>query len=531
MSEIQNPSSFPLVVQWVVGAVIVFLYASDRFDDPLRIRAMTTFERYWLAWFGYVVAMLALFVLLGGGLTVIDPSGILAALGVDEADTKGTPPGPLLSALVLTSLLPHLPLLKKIDATVKTWFQRVGNVPYEVRELSARLRAASYEQKSEDMEFVKPEIRASAFSLDWLSGPKESFKHQWAVLTLLFARLEGWRSSRVYGHYVTENQAALTALRSRVDALNEFIDESILDEFDGASTARLTVYMRKQTSRELADIRRLVFDFIAGAILSAARTPSQRRRAIDDMGFRGLPPMPSALSAHDIVLVSGLVFLAMLFIPLMIRRFFDAAPLPYEMRVIIMVPIIYAVAIVLAIYPKSVWTYAMREPGQPRPIAAYAISGAAAALAAFVISLLFRFAFDAPGNVLQSLSAPGAFHDAWATTLQRWPWLLMTFFVTVSIAWAADDQVGDRMNSHVGLRLSESVALAVIFGALAWTVSQLLATEGAPRDPSAVLTAQIRMIITASVVGAIIGGFVPHLYRSRSPRMELQLPVSALKPA
>jgi hypothetical protein len=247
------------------------------------------------------------------------------------------------------------------------------------------------------------------------------------------------------------------------------------------------------------------------------------------MGFRGLPPLPSALSAHDIVLVSGLVFVAMLFIPLMIRRFFDAEPLPYQMRVIVMVPIIYAVAIVLAIYPKSVWSYAMRLPDQPRPIAAYAVSGLGAAAAAFAISLLFRFAFDSPGNVLQSLSTPGAFVHAWDTTIARWPWLLMTFFITVSIAWAADNRGGERLTPSM-LRLVETLGLAAVFGTLAWTVSQLLTAESAA-EAGDLAIAQVRMIATSAVVGAIIGGFVPHLYRKRTRKAARQLPVSALKPA
>jgi hypothetical protein len=529
MPGVPNVSGFPLVVQWVVGAAIVCLYASDRFNDPLRIRAMTTFERYWLAWLGYVVAMLALFVLLGGGISVVDPALVLGGLGVDKSETAGTPPGPLLSALVLTSLLPHLPVLKKIDATVKSWFQRVGNIPYEVRELSARLRAATYEQTQEDLDLLKPEIRTSALKPEWLSLTKESFKYQWAVVTLLYARVATWRDSRTYGGYTGENHAALSAIRARLDALNEFVDESILDEFDGASSARLTVYMRKQTARQLAELRGQLFDFIAGGILSAARSPAQRRRAIETMGFRGLPTTPLPLSAHDIVLVSGLVFVAMLFVPLMIRRFFDAQPLPGQMRVVIMVPIIYAVAIVLAIYPKSVWRYAMRQPHQPRPIAAYAVSGLGAVVAAFFVSLLFRFAFDMPGNVLQSLSAPGAFVQAWDTTVTRWPWLVMTFFITVSIAWAADNEGGERL-TPTALRLTETVGLAALFGTLAWCVSQLLPPQslGSAADQ---LTTQIRMIGTSSLVGAIIGGLVPHLYRRRSRLAAPQVPLSALEPA
>ena len=79
-------------------------------------------------------------------------------------------------------------------------------------------------------------------------------------------------------------------------------------------------------------------------------------------------------------------------------------PLAPNMRVLVMVPIIYAIAIVSAIYPKSLFPFASRQLGGHRPVAAYALSGLVAAVAAFVVSLLFRFAFDAEGNVFQALA-------------------------------------------------------------------------------------------------------------------------------
>ena len=519
MSETEL-TGISLTVQWLFGGVVVILYAKDRFNDPLRIRATTTFERYWLAWSGYIFAMLGLFVLLGGGLTEVNVTALLKAFGAGDIDTHVVPPGPLLSALLLTSLLPHIPVLQKIDSTVKSWFQRVGNVPHEVRELSARLRKSTYEQHGEELESVLRDMRSKQFNVAWLSGPVESFKHRWAVIALLCTQIENWTSSRTYAHYVNDNQAALGEIRSRVDALEEFLDESALAELDGDSAARFTVHMRKQTARELDAIGRLLFDFVAGGILTGARTPAHRQLAIELMGFKGLPKVPDILNAHDLVLVSGLVFIAMLFVPLIIRRFFVDARLGYEMRIVVMVTIIYAVSIVLAIYPKSAWTYAMRRPGQPRPFAAYAVSGLLAASASFFISVLFHFAFDTQGNVLHALATPGAFSQAWNDTTERWPWLLMTFFITVSIAWAADNKEDEAPASRLRLRLIEAATLAAIFGTLAWMVVQLLVAVLPPADVARILGAQAKMIARSTVIGLIVGAFVPHMYRTRSRRDE-----------
>ncbi len=138
-----------LMVQWFFGGLVVVFYAIHRFNEPRQdsrpARSTTTFWRYWSACGGYVVAMLGLFIVLGGGIGAIDPRILMPLLDPTTvpADARALP-GPLLSALLLTSLLPHFPGLGKIDASVKRWFQDVGNIPWEVRELSRSLRDSAY---------------------------------------------------------------------------------------------------------------------------------------------------------------------------------------------------------------------------------------------------------------------------------------------------------------------------------------------------------------------------------------------------
>jgi hypothetical protein len=148
------------------------------FNSPRPIRAMTTFWRYWLAWLGYIVAMLAIFVVLGGGMTTVDPGNFQGFFGVTGANVDGTLPGPLLSAMLLTSLLPHFAAIGKIDNAVKEWFQRVGNIPYEVRELGARLRCAAYEQSAGRLDELIAIIGSAGFDRAWLREPQETMKRR-----------------------------------------------------------------------------------------------------------------------------------------------------------------------------------------------------------------------------------------------------------------------------------------------------------------------------------------------------------------
>jgi hypothetical protein len=162
-----------------------------------------------------------------------------------------------------------------------------------------------------------------------------------------------------------------------------------------------------------------------------------------------------------------------------------------------------------------VWPFAARLPGGERPFAAYAVSGVIAAAASFVVSLVFRFVFDKSGNIFQSLSTPGAFQEAWTTTLDRWPWLLMTFFITVAVAWTADDREPADSAGRLRLRAIEAVAMAVALGLVQWSVLQLLSGIS-PEMAARLGDAAPRMVGTAAAVGACIGWLVPTMHRSRN---------------
>jgi hypothetical protein len=524
------PPDHALVVQWMFGAAVVIFYAWDRFKNPVPTRPTTTFLRYWFAACGYAVAMLALFVFLGGGITSVNLKAMEDVIG-SVPDGLETLPGPLLSALLLTSLLPHSPVLAKVDESIKQWFWRVGNIPTEVRGLSARLEGALYEPSDRDRESLATVFRTYDANPAWLAEPARSLKLRSAHCLVLLGQVQRWEDARGFARYVRENKAALAAICLRLSALAPLLNEQTLTELDGGGDSRLLSHVRKNIEAELGSLWRALCDFVAGGVLSATISDRQQRAALTRLGFTGLPQERNPLNAHDIVLVGGLVSMAMLFIPLMMNRFFNPEPLELQARVLIMVPIIYVIAIVVAIYPKAAWPFAIRASGGARPVAAYALSGVVGAAAAFLVSVLFRFAFDTQGNVFQAFSTPEAFAKAWSVSLERWPWLLMSFFATVAIAWAADDYHPSVTPAPKWLPWAEAAALAVTFGVLQWTVAQLLIGI-VPDAAAAKFKAKTpQMVITASVIGACIGFLVPSLYRSKSqgrlPQADLPAPLPA----
>jgi hypothetical protein len=512
-----------LAVQWAFGALVVLLDAWDRFRKPVPTRTTTTFWRYWSACLGYVVAMLALFVLLGGGIVSFDIQALAPVIG-QIPDNISALPGPLLSALVLTSLLPHMPVLARIDDSIKQWFWDVGNIPTEVRMLGTQLAVARYAYKAHEHVLHAATAAFATHRADpqWLAEPEGSLKLRWAHCVALIVQLGQWEGERGYARYLDQNKGELKKLRSRVESLSEWLNAHTLTELDGNNGSASLARLRKSVDDDIASLWRDLCCFAAGGVLNETWNDKQRRAALTRLGFAALPHEANRLNSHDIVLVVGLVFIALLFIPLAMRRFFDPDMLPVNVRVLVMVPIVYAIAIVAAIYPKSVWSCATRSAGGPRPYAGYAISGVIAAVAAFIVGVLFRFAFDSQGNVFQTLSAPGAFGKAWVASIERWPWLLMTFFAAISIAWTADDYSPAHAEVPGWLRWAEAGALTTVFAAVQWLVLELLVAAAPPERAQQLIDSQPRMLITACVVGACLGFLVPSLYRAKSPRRHMK---------
>jgi len=198
-----------LLLQWAFGALVVGLYARDRFENPLPARYTTTFARYWVARVGYVGAMLALYLVLGGAVTDLDLKPLWRLLDLDAiAKDDQSLPGPLLSALVLTALLPHFPYLSKIDESVKLWFQRVGNIPFEVRELSGQMRNADFRLEPPVLARLRPQLQELGIDERDLGAPAQSFRLRWAQASVLHAMVQTWSDSRTYLRYVAERQAA-----------------------------------------------------------------------------------------------------------------------------------------------------------------------------------------------------------------------------------------------------------------------------------------------------------------------------------
>lgn len=507
---VRDTFSISLFIQWLFGSIVVLLYAVDRFETPVPARGTTTFVRYWVARTGYVVSMFLLYLLLAGAFTDVEP--IIRTLTGTSEQAIGKElkelPGPLFAALLLTSLLPHIPYLKRIDELVKRWFQRLGNIPLEVRALSGQLQQTRVVIPPELMEKLRETLDELGVQEEWIRTRENTFKHKWARVAALYASIRLWSTTPAYIRYMAEQRNRFDDIVKRVHAVREVDDNALaaLNQDKGPLQP-----WRKRLSEELGALHQALCDFIAAGLLHGGRSMRQRYQLLAALGFEAAPKPMQRLTAHDIFLVGGVIFLTMLFLTLILNQNLQTTDLAanINLRVLFMVPVIYCVAIVAAIYPKSFWPFADIHTVGYRPVMGYVASGLLAVVAAFLIQLLFRYVQGG----LTTMIGPGSFMKAIMTNLDRWPWLMMNFLMTIAIAWAADNHALNKEKEPPWLRLSETLGLAGVCGVLQWVTLQLLLAFSS--DPGRWNGRIDQMILTSTLVGAIIGFFVPHYYRAR----------------
>ena len=157
-----------------LSAIVIVVFAVDRFKTPpsdpkdgvvpYRIsRSTTTAASYYTAVSLYGAIALAVFAFL-----LLSPQALDRLVATAPAIGEGIPPWarqspPLLVALILTVLLPKIPILSSMDAWFRTKLQRMAAIPHEVRRLSAELRRAPFRVTAERERELTDAMAAKGF--------------------------------------------------------------------------------------------------------------------------------------------------------------------------------------------------------------------------------------------------------------------------------------------------------------------------------------------------------------------------------
>ncbi len=523
------------IYAYTFGGLCIVVYAWSRFNTPATWRSTTTSWQYMLALAGYVLAALVLWFILAR-LVNTNPQVLnLMAFGSagppDDAlkQAIGQMSGlsaPLLAALFLTTLLPRLPVLAKLDDALQRAFREVGAIPRKARQLSMMLRHASFTIPLADQGEVRGRLEAQGLDPGRLlrSSPG-SLEADWVRIVALMAKLEevvdlsddpaddelgDQRRPEARSDFLPHReveyravqaayrqQAAIAAvlLRTRLAGGDDQLAQEVLSrtEAPDLSMRGLQHSFRDGCKRLLKELTHLV----SCGMLQSNFSLAAACRKLRTWGFGELVPEPHSISVNDLigVMLSITFYLFVVFLAIQGRS-----------GTVAQVPV-FALSIGLSMTAAVASAiYARRLPiagAAGRNFAVYLVAALIAAGCWFVIHYV-RIMLLTGGSVETVL------HQLWPLS----PFATVPFAAAFALSWMTDLRPDRRLIAKNARRWLEGLGLAGVLagaGYVAYTYVLYLS----PTDPAHMPPAYV-IVLVESGLGFLIGALVPHLYRRTS---------------
>lgn len=487
----------------VIAALLVAYYAFHRFDTPRSTRSQTSWFQYWGSRISYVVSCLGLL----GGLTWAlgkNPNLLDQLQGeTDHAlrDMSGIET-PLVAALVMTTLLPAFPGLRELDERILSLFHKLGAIPFGAMRWAQQMKDAPFRISDALMAEMVNHIDNTA-----------------ALPDRLVAELHPDPQSDKLRFKFTRNLAlyvTISTMRSRARFANEYSDD--MTAFDKAMTgffAHAVGYFAlaaqvaggpspggtealRDASDRFHDLTLETYDdlrlMLARILLYSCRGEHEVAARLHEIGFAMCPPKPVRIPGNQL----ALDLLGVVAIFVCVGTLFGRAGGRPEIALWIgmTVALNYCIAVLFAVLPKQIWSFADIRCSGERPMLSYLLS----AVLTFTTILPVSFAFYCLRAATFSVPIPVTFS-------QQSAWLLLPTVMALVIAFACDD-CARRQADPVWLTWAEALGIGGIIAFCGFLVNHVLEQAGVHHQRSVMIP-----IVIGASMGALFGGTIPHWYR------------------
>jgi hypothetical protein len=496
---------------YLISGGLVAIYGWTRFNTPKTNRTSTTLAQFYLSGLAYVASCLVLYLLVSR--LIADNPETLRFLGFeagaqnDVADLSA----PLLAALLMTTLLPSVPMLQRIDVWLLEFFQRLGSIPQEVMRLSTQILGAglvvlprdqdAYRSALDDLPGFAEELRP-----EFLFEPGEKIRFRFTRIVVIFLILKRWETSRRYGTFFAGYADEFRALS---DGFVAFLDEAkrffpilriMISVPAGDPIDPSLAECRRSFKARMEEIHRELCDFTARALLTCERGNKNVFDRLQDLGFVIATERSAVFDVNRFVSIISCIFIVFLGGGALIGSLaHQQMPIQRLIGISLMLATTYGAAVASAVIPKQLWSIAdIREVGH-RPAIGYLASGLFALLAAGGISLLF--------NIVLEWDVAKGFHRFFL----NYPWLSMSFLTACSLAFLCDDYATAAAPEPAWLRWLEAGSMAVVLMAGGMLVRQWLSQI--PDFPPDRIPDPRFVLPIECALGLLLGGTVPRWYR------------------
>ena len=529
---------------YLFGSLCIVVYAWGRFNTPATWRSTTTSWQYTLALASYVVATLALWFVLAR-LVSTNPEilGLLAFGSPNGADASVAKTlsalselsAPLLAALFMTTLLPRLPVLARVDAALQRTFRELGAIPRKARQLSTMLRRAAFAVPREDRGEVTRRLEAQGLDAGrLLQSPRGSLEADWVRIVALMVKLEDavdlsddhvsddatderrpaarndflrhreveYLAARV----AYRQQAAIAAvlLKARLAAADDQLTQELLS---GTEAPDLSMHSLQQSFED--GCKRLLKEFthlVSCGMLQSNFSLAAACRELKTWGFGELAPESHGISANDLIgiMLSITLYLFVLFL------FVHGGSGKLERIPIfaLSIGLSMTAAVASAIYAKRLPITGIAG----RNFAVYLLAGSLAA-GCWVVIHYVRIMLTTGGSLDAVLA------QLWPLS----PFATVPFAAAFALSWMTDLRPESWSSAERGWRWMEGLALAVVLAGAAY-VAYIYVQVLRPPDPARTPPPAYVVVLVQAGLGFLIGALVPHLCRRTTIEAAVEQP-------
>jgi hypothetical protein len=492
-----------------LGSLLIFIYASERFNTPTSTRSSTTALRYHSAMFVYLLVYILAYyflskypVLLNFLLLENDPE----VQKISENTSTS-----ILVALILALLVPKLPMISELDVRLRRFLHRLALIPYEVIRMSKDIQTRGFAVP----DAVSDQVQEEALRYGLSSEQNTSEFRRWSKIAALIIKLRQWERENPFSIFVHERENEYRHLQDRYNAYSSLLANSIglnkqLQDQPGILSLRETaVRLQQDVEQENKKILADIADFIAQAALTYCFRANSRALLLEKLGFMKQESMvETGISIHKTITLAGIMLVLLLISFILFSR--EMINIERIMIRTAMIVGIYMSVVYWTIYPKIYWPWFRHRKGDFYPVAGYVVAGIMASSTAMLINVFFNTLIQLAGDHADTLME--AFGMAWTRfSTQSYPWLIMPFMGTVTLCLLVDLNFPDRINP-LARRFLKGGALALVLMLTSALVRLWLAFIIEFKQIQFMIPPSITVLVVSATVGMLLGYFIPNWF-------------------
>lgn len=489
---------------YLIAVLLTGFYAVTRFATPKAVRCQTTRFQYYGSCATYVISSVGLLILLTKVLEY--KPEVLEILYYPEKAPENFKhlDVSLVAALILTTLLPSVPVLRDVDAAMLRFFHRMGAIPLGAVRWAQRMNMAQLKIPEKLLAETKQFIANSALLPDSLMKEleqesdltPEGVRFRFTRCLALYVSLSGLRGWSGFAADFPEESAAFEK------KMSSFFAQSVAFF---ALTAQLSQRQLEPVADSLEKFRSYALEayedirlMLARVLLYSCNSDADVALQLEKVGFSIQRPsrirVPANLLSLDVIGVVVLFVIATLFLS-------DRGPSGFSKALVVgaLVGINNVIAATCALAPKQLWQFADFRSARERPFLSYLLSGACA------LTITLPLAYGS--NLLLR-----AYFDQTFSFIVQAKWLLMPTVLAVALAFLCDDLI-DADHEPWWLKLVESLGLAAIMALSGLLVIRWLQVDWAVLHPGAPARLPWVPVLLSAGIGGLFGVTIPYWYR------------------